>query len=60
MQVEHCAYGVQEIPEPGTFDEALSSPHAKEWKCATNSEYQSHDTWRSTVEKAKLYDSRVG
>ena len=29
-QVEHCAYSVQEIPEPETFDEALSSPHAKE------------------------------
>ena len=39
---------VQEIPEPGTFDEALSSPHAKEWKLATDSEYQSlldNDTW---------------
>ena len=46
--VEHCAYSVQEIPEPETFDEALSSPHAKEWKLATDSEYQSlidNDTW---------------
>ena len=47
-QVEHCAYSVHEIPEPETFDEALSSPHAKEWKLATDSEYQSlidNDTW---------------
>ena len=46
--VEHCAYSVQEISEPGTIDEALSSPHAKEWKLATDSEYQSlieNDTW---------------
>ena len=28
--VEHCAYSMQEIPEPEKFDEALSSPHAKE------------------------------
>ena len=39
--VEHCAYTVQKIPEPGTFDEALSSSHAKDWKLATDSEYQS-------------------
>ena len=46
--VEHCAYSVQEIPDPGTFDEALSSPHSKEWKLATDSKYQSlidNDTW---------------
>ena len=39
---------MQEIPEPETFDEALSSPHAKKWKLATDSEYQSlidNDTW---------------
>ena len=34
--VEHCAYSVQEKPEPGTLDEALSSPHAKEWKLTTD------------------------
>ena len=46
--VKHCAYSVQEISEPETIDEALSSPHAKEWKLATDSEYQSlieNDTW---------------
>ena len=30
---EHCPYSVQ---EPETIDEALSSPHAKEWKLATD------------------------
>ena len=48
MLVEHCAYSVQEIPEPGTFDVALRSPHAKEWKLAADSKYQSlidNDTW---------------
>ena len=51
--VEHCAYSqeyilyihsgysVQEIPEPETFNETLSCPHVKEWKLATESEYQS-------------------
>ena len=29
---EHCAYSVQEISEPVTIGEALSGPHAKEWK----------------------------
>ena len=46
--VEHYAYSVQEILEPGTFEEALGSPHAKEWKLAADSEYQSlidNDTW---------------
>ncbi len=33
---EHCAYSMQEIPEPESFDEALESPHAKNWKLATN------------------------
>ena len=32
--VELCACRVQEIPELETFDEALRSPHAKEWKLA--------------------------
>ena len=39
---------MQEIPEPGTFEEAFGSPHAKEWKLAADSEYQSlidNDTW---------------
>ena len=45
---EHFAYSVQEVPEPETIDEALSSSHAKEWKLATDSEYQSlidNNTW---------------
>ena len=45
---EHCVYSVQEIAEPETIDEALSGPHADEWKCATDMEYQSlieNDTW---------------
>ena len=36
---------MQEIPEP---DEALKSPHAKDWKLATDAEYQfliDNDTW---------------
>lgn len=45
---DHCAYTVQEIPEPKTFEEATRSPHAKEWRNATDLEYQSlidNDTW---------------
>ena len=40
--VDHCAYDVQQIPEPGTLDEAFSSPHVTEWKLATDSKYQSY------------------
>ena len=42
------AFSVQEISEQETIDEALNSPHAKEWKLATDKEYQSlieNDTW---------------
>ena len=56
--VEHCAYNVLEISEPETIEEALSSPHAKEWKQATDSEYQSlmdNDTW----DLVELPDGRV-
>ena len=45
---EHCAYSVQVISEPVTIGEALSGPHTKEWKLATDAEYQSfidNDTW---------------
>ena len=45
---EHRACIMQEIPEPVSFDEALKSPHAKDWKLATDAEYQSlvdNDTW---------------
>ena len=47
---EHFAYNVCQVPEPKTVDEALSSPHAKEWKEAVESEYQSlmeNNTWNS-------------
>ena len=36
--VKHSACSAQEIPEPATIDEALGSPHAREWKLATDSE----------------------
>ena len=38
----HFAYTVHEITEPENFDKATKSPHAKEWKCATDLEHQSH------------------
>lgn len=31
---------MQAIPEPETIDEALGSPYAKEWKTATDLEYE--------------------
>ena len=47
--VDHCAYNVQQIPEPGTLDEAFGSPHVTEWKLATDSKYSINlivnDTW---------------
>ena len=39
---------MQEIPEPGSFDEALRSQHANKWKLAADSAYQSlidNATW---------------
>ena len=45
---EHFAYNVCQVPEPKTIDEAMSGPHAKEWREAAESEYQSlmeNDTW---------------
>ena len=45
---EHFAYNVCQVPEPKSLDEALSGPHAKEWKEAADSEYQSlmeNGTW---------------
>ena len=32
---------VCQVPEPKTIEEALSGNQAKEWKAATDSEYQS-------------------
>ena len=45
---DHFACTVYEINEPENFDEATKSPHAKEWKCATDLEHQSlveNHTW---------------
>ena len=45
---EHFAYNVCQVPELKTIDEALSGPHAKEWKQTAESEYQSlmdNDSW---------------
>ena len=41
-------FSAQEIAEPATIDEALESPHVKEKKLATDSEYtplMENDTW---------------
>ena len=45
---EQFAYNVCQVPEPKTIDEALSGTHAKEWKEAAESEYESlmeNNTW---------------
>ncbi len=50
---EHFAYNILcqlQVPEPKTIDEALTGPHAKKWKNAFESEYQSfmeNDTWET-------------
>ena len=47
-KVEHLACNVCEISEPRTFEEAMTSDRAQEWKAAADSEYQSlleNDTW---------------
>ena len=46
--VNHVAYKACEIIEPKTLEEALASDHAKEWKTAIDSEYESlieNETW---------------
>ena len=46
--VPHFAYRACQIVEPQTMEEALSSDHAKEWKEAADSEYESlieNETW---------------
>ena len=46
--VPHFAYRACQIMEPQTMEEALSSDHAKEWKEAADSEYESlieNETW---------------
>lgn len=40
-EVDHVAYNVCQIIEPKTIQEALASKHAKHWKIATDSEYES-------------------
>ena len=39
--VHHVACNVNQITEPKTMQEALSSEHAKEWNAATDSEFES-------------------
>ncbi len=46
--VPHFAYNVCQIVEPQTMEEVLSSDQAKEWKEASDSEYESlmeNETW---------------
>lgn len=46
--VEHYVYSVEEISEPGTIENALSSTHGRKWRAAADSEYHSlieNDTW---------------
>ena len=46
--LQHTAYNVCQISEPRTIDEALKGDHAKEWKAAADSEYDSlmaNETW---------------
>ena len=46
--VHHFSYSACQIMEPKTMEEALSSDHAKEWKAATDSEFDSlteSETW---------------
>ena len=46
--VDHVAYKACEIMEPRTIEDAFASDHAKEWKAAADSEYESlmkNETW---------------
>ena len=46
--VHHFSYSACQIMEPKTMEEALSSDHTKEWKAATDSEFDSlteSETW---------------
>ena len=45
----HCAYNIVEIDEPQNMKEAMESEHSKEWKAASDSEYDSlieNETWK--------------
>jgi hypothetical protein len=58
---EHCAYTVQEIPEPETFDESLSMSTCKEWKLAINSDFQAlidKGTWDLVQEEQTVFESK--
>ena len=39
--VHHIAYNAGQIMEPKSLGEALTSEHGKQWKAATDSEYES-------------------
>ena len=46
--IQHVAYNVCQISEPQTMEEALTGDHAKDWKAAADSEYESlmeNETW---------------
>ena len=48
ISVQHFSYNACQIMEPKSMEEALSSDHAKEWKAATDSEFDSlleSETW---------------
>ena len=47
--VHHVAYNVCEVDEPSTMQETATSDHAREWKAAVDSEYNSlieNKTWK--------------
>ena len=46
--VHHVAYNACQIMEPKSLEEALTTDHAKQWKAAADSEYESlmkNETW---------------
>ena len=47
--VHHVAYNACHILEPKSLEEALTTEHAKQWKAAADSEYESlmkNETWK--------------
>ena len=50
-EVQHTAFHMTDVAEPATLKEALASENHREWKEATDAEYQSlieNDTWDLT------------
>ena len=57
VEAQHVAFGVSEIDEPTTNEEALSGDHSQQWKMAADAEYKSlmeNKTW----ELVKLPEGR--